>query len=241
MNVAWKTDIGHVRKNNQDTVLVDREKGIFLLADGMGGHNAGDVASELAVKEAYAYILKEIARDVHADDVPDLLEKALCQAHRAIKEKAESDNSLYGMGTTLVELYIRGDIAYLCHAGDSRAYLFRDTLQQVTRDHTVGDSYAARGGRESEKIPSQLWHVLTQALGTRDCPVPDKKALQLKRGDIMVICSDGLTNMLGDDEIQGIMKGHAGRPIEMVNTLTEAANKKGGKDNISVIVVETEG
>jgi len=241
MNVAWKTDIGHVRKNNQDTVLVDREKGIFLLADGMGGHNAGDVASELAVKEAYAYILKEIARDVHADDVPDLLEKALCQAHRAIKEKAESDNSLYGMGTTLVELYIRGDIAYLCHAGDSRAYLFRDTLQQVTRDHTVGDSYAARGGRESEKIPSQLWHVLTQALGTRDCPVPGKNALQLKHGDIMLICSDGLTNMLGDDEIQGIMKGHAGRPIEMVNTLTEAANKKGGKDNISVIAVEIEG
>jgi protein phosphatase len=241
MNVAWKTDAGLVRNNNQDTVLVDREKGIFLLADGMGGHNAGDVASELAVKEAYAYILKEIARDVHVDDVSYLLEKALCQAHRAIKEKAESDNSLYGMGTTLVELYIRGDIAYVCHAGDSRAYLFRGTLHQVTRDHTVGDSYAARGDRESEKIPPQLWHVLTQALGTRDCPVPDKKAFQLKHGDIMLICSDGLTNMLGDDEIQGIITGHTGRLNEMVNVLTEAANKKGGKDNISVIAVEIEG
>lgn len=241
MNVAWKTDTGHVRNNNQDTVLVDREKGIFLLADGMGGHNAGDVASELAVKEAHAYILKEISRAVDADDVPDLLEKALCQAHRAIKEKAESDSSLYGMGTTLVELFIRGDSAYLCHAGDTRAYLFRDTLQQVTRDHTIGDSYAARGDRESEKVPSQLWHVLTQALGTRDCPVPDKKALQLKHGDIMLICSDGLTNMLGDDEIQGIIMGHKGRLNEMVNALTEAANNKGGKDNISVIAVEIEG
>jgi len=241
MNAAWKTDIGHVRNNNQDTVLVDREKGIFLLADGMGGHNAGDVASELAVKEAYACILKEISRAFDADDVPALLEKALCQAHRAIKKKAESDSGLHGMGTTLVELYIRGGIAYLCHAGDSRAYLFRDTLQQVTRDHTVGDFYTVRGDKESEKVPPQLWHVLTQALGTRDCPVPDKKALQLKRGDIMVICSDGLTNMLGDDEIQGIIMDHTGRLNEMVNALTDAANKKGGKDNISVIAVEIEG
>ena len=240
MNVAWKTDRGHVRNSNQDTVLVDREQGIFLLADGMGGRNAGDVASEIAVKEAYACILKETARTVCADDVPDLLEKALGQAHRAVKEKAESESGLHGMGTTLVEMYIRSTVAYLCHAGDSRVYLFRDTLQQVTRDHTLSDYYVARGKREGEEVPPQLRHVLTQALGTRDCPVPDKKALQLKQGDIMLICSDGLTDMLRDDEIQGIIMGHSGRLNEMVNALTEAANKKGGRDNISVIAVGIE-
>jgi len=238
LKAASITDTGKVRKNNQDAILVDEEEGIFLLADGMGGHNAGEVASDLAVKVAYAFIREEITRTAVKHDALNILKEALFRAHRAIQEKADSDSGLHGMGTTLVEVYIRNNLAHVCHAGDSRAYLFRNTLQMITKDHTVGDSYVARGYMEREKIPPRLWHILTQALGTRDCPVPDGKVLELKLGDIVLLCSDGLTDMLDDDDIQRIIRGHAGRLDEMVDALATEANIKGGKDNISVIAVE---
>jgi len=239
MNVAWKTDTGLVRKNNQDAVLVDEVHGIFLLADGMGGHRAGDVASAIAVKEAHEFILTERSRaGSHDVDWPGILEEAFCRAHRVIREKAMIDSALEGMGTTLVGFFLLGNTAYICHVGDSRAYLFRGALQVLTRDHTVGGSYVARGHMEREEVPPYLWHMLTQALGTNECPVPDKKLLELEQGDILLLCSDGLTGMLSDAEIAGIITGHRGSLRRMVDILISDANSKGGRDNISVIAVE---
>lgn len=215
--------------------MIDEEHGIFLLADGMGGHNAGEVASDIAVKEAYAFILNKIeqADDEHA--VLAVMEEALLRAHRAVQARAASDDALYGMGTTLVELYIRGGNGFVCHAGDSRAYLFRSTLQRITRDHTFGDTHAAYGPRDGEKVPQRMRHALTQAVGPRNCPVPDVKSIELLSGDILLLCSDGLTDMLGDDEIQDIISDHNGEMGSVVEALVREANNKGGRDNISLI------
>jgi protein phosphatase len=237
MNVAWKTDTGSVRRTNEDKLLIDEERGIFLLADGLGGHNAGEIASDLAVNEAYAFILKEIAHAAGERAILGMMEDALFRAHKAIQAKAATDLQLQGMGTTLVELYIQGSHAYICHAGDSRAYLFRNVLQRITRDHTVGDTYVEEGLMESDKVPPRLWHVLTQAVGTGNGPVPDKKHLDLAPGDILLVCSDGLTDMLTDDEIQHIVISHRNGVKDMVETLARDAISKGGKDNISVIAI----
>ncbi|MBI5074887.1 MAG: serine/threonine-protein phosphatase [Nitrospirae bacterium] len=237
MKVAWKTALGHVRENNEDAVLVDEQHRIFLLADGMGGHNAGEVASDIAVKEAHAFILKEIEQAGDERAVLAVMEEALYRAHRAVQAKAASDEALYGMGTTLVELYIRDGNAFVCHAGDSRAYLFRDTLRRITRDHTFSDAYAEHGPRKGEKVPQRMWHALTQAVGPRACPVPDTKTVALLRADILLLCSDGLTDMLGDDDIQDILSVHNGEMSSVVDALVRSANNKGGKDNISLIAV----
>ncbi|MBA4373498.1 MAG: hypothetical protein C0402_11635 [Thermodesulfovibrio sp.] len=237
MTVAWKTDIGNVRSTNEDRLLIDEKLGIFLLADGLGGHNAGEIASELAVNEAYAFLLKEIPGAGDGPSVLDVMEEALCCAHRSIKIMAASDPELHGMGTTLVELYIRGRQAYLCHAGDSRVYLFRDMLERITRDHTVGDAYVESGQMENDKVPPRLWHVLTQSVGTNSHPVPDKKQIELAEGDILLVCSDGLTDMLTDEEIQQVISSHRHALGTMVETLANNANSRGGKDNISVIAI----
>ncbi|MGC2062940.1 MAG: protein phosphatase 2C domain-containing protein [Thermodesulfovibrionales bacterium] len=237
MSVAWKTEPGLVRTTNEDKILIDAERGIFLLADGLGGHNAGEIASDLAVNEAYAFILREMIRAVEEQAILGIMEEALCCAHRAIQAKASTDMNLRGMGTTLVELYIQGSHAYVCHAGDSRAYLFRNVLERITRDHTVGDAYVEQGSMERGMVPPRLWHILTQAVGTGNCPVPDKKVIDLARSDILLMCSDGLTDMLTDDEIQDIVISQRNALETMVETLARDANIKGGKDNISVIAI----
>ncbi len=238
MNVAWKTDTGIVREKNEDRLLVDQEHGIFLLADGLGGHNAGEVASELAVHVAHAFLRKEIAPATDGRSILCIMEKALCSAHRAIQEKAATDVQYHGMGTTLVELYIHDRHAYLCHAGDSRAYLFRHALERITRDHTVGNTCVERGEMESDKVPARLWHVLTQAVGTNNSPVPDKNQIELLQGDVLLVCTDGLTDMLTDVEIRDIVINHRGSPDTLVERLTGDAIAKGGKDNITVIAIE---
>lgn len=237
MNTATKTDAGKVRTNNEDSMLVDAERGIFLLADGMGGHNAGEVASDLAVKEAYTYILSEIERAEDGMDYFGILKEALFRAHKAIQEKAKTDIRFNGMGTTLVELLVRDDKAYICHAGDSRAYLFRKTLRRLTKDHTVGDSWVEKGYMTREQVPPQQWHTLTQAAGIGNYPAPDKKTFKLKPGDTLLLCSDGLTDMLEDAEIEALFKQHDAELQNIVDALIEEANNKGGRDNISVVIV----
>jgi len=237
MKAVWKTELGHVRNNNEDALMVDEKQGIFLLADGMGGHNAGEIASDIAVKEAYAYILKEAGK-AEESAVPGVLEEALFRAHRAIQTRAALESALYGMGTTLVELYIRGKRAYFCHAGDSRVYLFRGTLRRMTRDHTVGETSDDMPHKENEKMSPRFWRALTQAVGPRGLPVPDTSSFDLMGGDILLLCTDGLTDMLSDDEMQDIFMHHNDDCNALVDGLVSAANEKGGRDNITAIAVK---
>jgi len=278
MKIVSKTDTGKVRTNNEDSILVDAERVIFLLADGMGGHNAGEVASAIAVKAAHSFIQNKLDPAQDDENILLILEEALVSAHNAIKERAATHVNLLNMGTTLVELLVRDGNAYVCHAGDSRAYLFRNTLQRLTRDHTVGDSYVEKGYMTREQVPPQQWHMLTQAVGIGDYPVPDKMTVELKPGDILLLCSDGLTDMLTDEDIAAILKRKKTPPSplsspsrgedgsrsasllskdgtdsspplrggdegegeinKIADSLVAEANNKGGRDNISVVIVQ---
>lgn len=227
---------GQVRQNNEDFIHVDDDMGIYLLADGMGGHNAGEVASELAVKTAQSYLAERLS-PTSDDGIHDILSEAIKVAHEAINAKAKTDLSLLGMGTTLVEVVVRNNKAFICHAGDSRAYLYRDTLQRLTRDHTMGDHLLENNILPRERIPEKQWHMLTQAVGVGDPLVPDIKQIELATGDMLLLCSDGLTDMLTDAEIETIIAGDNADLNDITQSLVDAANRKGGRDNISVVIV----
>ena len=237
MKIAIKTDVGKVRTNNEDSILIDQGRAIFLLADGMGGHNAGEVASKLAVDAAHVSIKERIGTIASDEEILHALNAAVMKAHEAIKNKVASDITLRGMGTTLVVLVTKNEKAYICHAGDSRAYLMRDNLEQLTKDHTVGDSWVEQGLMTREQVPPQQWHMLTQAVGSGDYPVPDKITIELKPGDILLLCSDGLTDLLTDEEIAVILTKDNNEINEIADSLVAEANNRGGRDNISLILL----
>ncbi len=237
MKAVGKSDVGRNRDNNEDRFKIDQDLEIFLLADGMGGHNAGEVASEVAVEEAYAHLEGNIHDSAQDDVLSAKLEDAMFKAHEAIREKAKGDLNLSGMGTTLVELVIKGGKAFICHAGDSRAYLLRDVLSRITKDHTVGDYLVEQHLMPKEAVPPRQWHVLTQAVGTVELPNPDRNIVGLMSGDILLLCSDGLTDMLEDDEIQAIIEQHKDDLDKCSTALIDSANEKGGRDNITVVLV----
>lgn len=237
MTIATKTDTGRVRTNNEDSILVDRERGIFLLADGMGGHNAGEVASKLAVDAAHDFLKDRISTIESDEELLRALDAAIMRAHEAIKEKAASDIKLRGMGTTLVALVTKNEKAYICHAGDSRAYLLRDSLKQLTKDHTMGEYLVEQKVMSRKKVPAQQWHTLTQAVGTGEKLIPDKNKIGLKSGDILLLCSDGLTDMLENVEIAAILKNDKNNINEIADSLVAEANNRGGRDNISLLLV----
>jgi protein phosphatase len=237
MTIATKTDAGRVRTNNEDSILVDQERGIFLLADGMGGHNAGEVASKLAVDAAHDYLKDRISMIESDEELLRALDAAIMRAHEAIKAKAASDIQLRGMGTTLVALVTKNEKAYICHAGDSRAYLLRDSLKQLTKDHTMGEYLVKQKIMSREKVPAQQWHTLTQAVGTGENLIPDKNKIGLKSGDILLLCSDGLTDMLENVEIAALLKNDKNNMNKIADSLLAEANNRGGRDNISLILV----
>jgi len=240
MKVAYKSDIGRKRKNNEDHIQADMEKGIFILADGMGGHQAGEVASDLAVKEAYTYLVNGVDKAEDEKEISKLLMGALFKAHDGIKEKAKTDLQMMGMGTTLVAMVLKDNKAHICHAGDSRAYHLREEIRQITKDHTLGDYLVERKLLEPDKVPLQNWHTLTQAVGLTEDIIPELNHIELKAGDMLLLCSDGLTDMLSDEEIKKVLQKYRDDLGNAVDGLIKEANQNGGKDNISVVLVEFE-
>jgi len=224
---AYLSNPGLVRKNNEDFIHSDDSLGIYFLADGMGGHNAGEVASELAVKTAQTYLGERLS-SANDHEISVILSESMKAAHDAVNAKAKTDLSLMGMGTTLVEVVVRNNKAFICHAGDSRAYLYRDTLQRLTRDHTMGDHLLENNILPRERIPERQWHTLTQAVGVGDPPVPDIKQIDLASGDMLLLCSDGLTDMLTDMEIGALIAGGNSDLKNIAQGLVDAANNKGG-------------
>jgi PPM family protein phosphatase len=238
MKTISKTDVGKVRTNNEDSILIDEKRGIFILADGMGGHNAGEVASKLAVDTAHDFLKDYIVKTKDDEEILRILDSAVVKAHEAIKEKAYSDINLRDMGTTIVVLVIKKKRAYLCHAGDSRAYLLRDSLEQLTKDHTMGEYLVDKKIMPREQVPLQQWHTLTQAVGVGNAPAADKKYVDIKKGDLLLVCSDGLTDMLTDEEITAILKKDNNNINDLADSLVAEANDRGGRDNISVVLVQ---
>jgi protein phosphatase len=222
------THVGQVRTGNEDAYLL--EPPMYAVADGMGGHRGGEVASQLA--------LTTIAESFRKGAVP--FADQVQAANRAVFERAGADRNLAGMGTTLTAAVIQGDLAHLVHVGDSRAYLLRaGALRQLTDDHTLVNRMVKAGeitAAEAEVHPHR--NVLVRALGTEpDVPL-DEQDVGLLDGDRLLLCSDGLTGMLTEEQIQAILGSTDGAPQEAADRLVLAANRAGGVDNITVVVLD---
>ena len=250
MTSAHATHPGLVRKNNEDCILTDDNLGIYLLADGIGGHNAGEVASSLAVETVYTVLRSNIAHTA-VDGYSELIVHAIHAAHWEINSKALTSSTFMRMGTTLVVAVLRGHMAYIAHAGDSRCYLFRhgtqshpgpllkkelNKIKRLTHDHTVGEHQLA-SGISIEQIPKKKFHTLTQSVGCGNPPNTDFISTELKQGDLLLLCSDGLTDMLTDTEIESILVNGNSSLDALSLDLIDAANANGGRDNVSVVLV----
>ncbi len=239
MKTAFKTDTGRVRDMNEDAILSDAESGIFILADGMGGHQAGEVASAIAVKEAHEY-LKDHLGEITEAGAEKLLAGAAYTANMAVFKKSRTDASLSGMGTTFVAVLIQEDEANICNVGDSRAYLVRDEIRQLTIDHTVAEEFFQKGLLTKNDISGYYRHILTRALGISEYIEPELFRLEIKKGDILILCSDGLTDMIDDGGIMNIIKKNYDDINAAADELVNEANNKGGRDNISLIVIKND-
>ena len=151
------------------------------------------------------------------------LTEALFKAHDAIKEKAKTDLNLMGMGTTMIQVVVKGNTAHICHIGDSRAYLLQDGIMQITKDQTVGNYLVKHKIMGQEEVPPQKWHTLTQAVGVSENLVPDINRIDLRDRDFLLLCSDGLTDMLNEEEILDIVMKHRSKPDKAVDTLIKKA------------------
>jgi len=235
------TDIGNYRSTNED--FYSAEDNLFIAADGMGGHNAGEVASKQAVEVFKNYFFKYARRAKNPDlkKVEEIIRVSIKSANTKVHRNSKKDRSLYGMGTTLTACYIFEDQACVGHVGDSRLYLKRGSkLGLMTMDHTmVGELY--RNGKISaeEAFSHPQKNILTNVIGTSEDIKPDVFCFGLKQEDLLLICTDGLNSMLTDKAINKIMG--SGRDIEeMGKKLINNAKRKGGLDNITLIIIRYE-
>lgn len=233
-----KTDIGRKRKLNQDNVYscevpLGNLPNLFIVCDGMGGHKAGDFAS--------AYAVKAIEREVMLceEKAPiKILRSAIECANSEIFEKAASDENLRGMGTTAVVATIDDETLIVANVGDSRLYLIDDGIEQITKDHSLVEEMIRIGELDrsaAREHPDK--NIITRALGVADKVEVDFFEVDLKKGDIILMCSDGLTNMVEDEDIRRVVKAQRD-VVQIVEELIKVANHNGGNDNIGVVVVE---
>ena len=234
MRAAGRTDIGRHRASNEDSILLIPDRGLFAVADGMGGHRGGRVASHMVTAE-----LGEIARAAESPLDGPALESALEQINRHVFERGEADADLQRMGSTCVVVSVDGQYAHVAHIGDSRCYLVRENrAQQVTSDHRAIQAMIDQGTlTESESRVHPMRNVLTRSVGVEPDVEVSQRGLELRAGDRLVLCSDGLTDMLTEAEIAAEVST-GGDLEQLVESLVAQANQAGGSDNISVVVVE---
>jgi serine/threonine protein phosphatase PrpC len=229
--IGAKSDVGRVREGNEDSYLVDDP--LFAVADGMGGHLAGDVASSTAVE-----VIAAAAQSADGGD-PDSLAVLVRDANAAIFRKAQADTALRGMGTTCTLLMIQDRRGHLAHVGDSRAYLLRDgELSQLTEDHSLVGRMVKEGrlsAQEAENHPQRS--IITRALGVDSDVEVDLVTVELNEEDRILLCSDGLTSMVDDDRIKEVL-GRTPDPQRAADELVSVANEAGGEDNVTVVLVD---
>jgi PPM family protein phosphatase len=230
IEVGSATDIGRVRERNEDSILVDPP--LYVVADGMGGHRGGQVASQIALET-----MEELSTEGRSS-----LAEHVRRANRAVWDRSVEDEQLSGMGTTLTAAKIDGASALIAHVGDSRAYMLRDgELRQLTTDHTLVARMVKSGEiTEAEADVHPHKNVLTRALGTDEQVEVDEDSIALADGDRLLLCSDGLTGMVTEDQIQAILE-NSDQPQQAADRLVKAANRAGGIDNISVVVIDAIG
>lgn len=234
MRWSQATDVGKVRQRNEDSILVAADIGLFAVADGMGGHRAGEVASSLALNKLEMHM-----RSVAGDSVGDALAEGVRLANTSVFETSEREPALKGMGTTLTAALIRNNRVVLSHVGDSRAYVIRKAeITQLTRDHSlVQELYSVGGITRDQAREHPHRNILTRALGTAREVEVDMAAIEPQRGDLLLLCSDGLTALVEDSEILKLCV-RSRNLDEAAAGLIRAALDRGGNDNISVILIE---
>lgn len=239
MKIGYKTDIGKVRDHNEDNLFVDAKQGLFMIADGMGGHQGGEVASRMALEILSEFMKDKIPLPSDKKDVYKIFIDALSMTNERIRVKAESDMSLKGMGTTVVLVQSQNNDFYISHVGDSRGYLIRQkNIKQLTEDHSVVAQMVKAGMITTEEAKTHhLRHMISQALGTSNHLMPDIQLFNWEKGDYLLLCTDGLTDMLDKQEILVTVLKYRGKPEKGCEMLIELANKKGGRDNITVILL----
>lgn len=238
MKLFSATDIGQIREDNQDQLYTsDQPVGnlpnLFIVADGMGGHKAGGFASNYAVQ----IVLESIKRD-HSFNPIKIIRQAMESANSQIIKKASEDSEMKGMGTTMVVATIVGHYAYIANVGDSRLYIVNKEISQITKDHSLVEEMIRLGELEKEaaaKHPDK--NIITRALGAKENVNIDFFDVKLEKDAKVVLCSDGLSNMVSDEEIVEVIE-QGGTDDNPAQLLVDRANRNGGKDNIAVVVIE---
>lgn len=243
--IYGQTDVGQIREHNEDYIAWEPAMGLIMLADGMGGHNAGEVASELGVKCIREALVDVLRPDLLASNVinfADALRESIIYANDEIIRVASERLECAGMGTTIVVTLFHGERVIFGHVGDSRIYRFRDNeLIQMTSDHSLIQEMLDNGFiSEEEAQVSASRNLITRALGIADTVEVDIREDEARKGDFYLLCSDGLTDLVVDDEIEQLLLLYKDDPKSAVTELINFANEKGGKDNISVIIVSLE-
>ena len=243
------THVGRQRQHNEDSYLVENNAKLFLVADGMGGHAAGEIASRIAVDSISEFILhtKEDdgtwphAYDEHYKRSTNRLMAAVRMANTRVLEAMRKDARLRGMGTTVVACLADDDVMSFAHVGDSRAYLIRDhALSRITNDHSwVFEQVQAGMLTEAEAEKHPLRNVITRALGGALQVNPDASEIKTKPGDVFLLCSDGLTGMVPENEILRLVTENNGDLQKACQQLIDAANERGGLDNVTAVLVKT--
>jgi serine/threonine protein phosphatase PrpC len=237
MKVASMTDPGRVRKNNEDSLFVDGRLGLLIVADGMGGHNGGEVASRIAVDTISGLIAAQLATN-GPENLDRMIRSAIAQADARIRAQADRDPALQDMGTTLVLALCRDSAIHLAHLGDSRAYLIRNgEIRQLTEDHSLMAQMLKDGQLAKQDAPNfRLRHVVTRSLGNRVVSEVEMATVEWRAGDYLLLCSDGLTNMLEDSELRSFIAAGGADIERSCREAIDRANQNGGKDNITAVL-----
>ena len=245
------SDVGRKRKGNEDAYAVDAGHGLYVIADGMGGHAAGEVASRIAVDAIVEFVTQtagnqEITWPFGLDETisydGNRLKTAVRHANRLVLEATRESADLEGMATTVAGVLVEGDIANLAHVGDSRIYLWSGgEMTLLTSDHSWVNEQIQTGVISPEQARSHpLRNVVTRALGGRADLLVDIQARTMKSGEVLLLCSDGLTTMIADEEIAATLESSGGDIVKGARALVDESNERGGEDNITVVLVKFE-
>lgn len=237
MKTFSMTDTGISREMNQDyffasDTAVGNLPNLYIVADGMGGHKAGEYASRYTIER----IVASVSRNP-GDEPVAVLRAAISKANELLIMEAREDESKYGMGTTVVAATIIGNKMIVANVGDSRLYVIGKVLRQITRDHSLVEEMVRMGGMDAEQArehPDK--NIITRAIGASDSVEPDFFEVELEKNDQVLMCSDGLTNMVEDKDIGEIILGQSSLESQVI-TLINTANRNGGRDNITVIII----
>lgn len=239
MEAYAKTHTGKVRTNNEDCYFVSEEgPKLYVVADGMGGHNAGEIASRVAVDAVKTYINNEMDNQQSSDQIEEILLGSIRFANAEVYELSRKNDSMEGMGTTLTLLLVEDEMMYFAHVGDSRAYMLKgESLEQITDDHSlVGELLRAGTITEEQARVHPQKNILTNAVGT-GLTVKIDVLHRIVENGIILLCTDGLTTHVSEKQIVDIMT--AGSDLESIcNALVDKANEEGGQDNITVVAVK---